>query len=258
MHSVLIPSRPHDRAESLARVTLASATHRPSMTSPSASAQSDAKKSAGATRALARVAAVCGGAADGARRRLHLTKKSDIESETHDGDGVEATAAPFGVMRPQSCKAKGRRLQQHVVQQLLRTFPELEADDVRSVSMGCSGEDIVLSPRARQLLPYAFECKNQEKLNLWSSIDQCEANAGANHPVLVFKRNREKTRVVLSLQHFLALIRRGDASSETLRASVARMRAELDLIEQSMQASGNEGGAASLSAPSDDDDSAQM
>ena len=138
-------------------------------------------------------------------------------------------------MRPQSAKAKGRRLQQHVVEQLLRTFPELAPDDVRSTSMGCAGEDVVLSPRARQLLPYAFECKNQERLNLWSSIEQCESNAGRFEPVLVFKRNREQPRVVLGLSHFLALIRRGDAPAETLRASIGRMRQELDRVEQSMR-----------------------
>ena len=45
-------------------------------------------------------------------------------------------------MRPQSAKAKGRRLQQIVCQDLLELFPSLEADDIRSTSMGCNGEDI--------------------------------------------------------------------------------------------------------------------
>ena len=38
--------------------------------------------------------------------------------------------------------------------------------------MGESGEDIQLSPAARKLIPFAFECKNQEKLNIWESLKQ--------------------------------------------------------------------------------------
>ena len=35
--------------------------------------------------------------------------------------------------------------------------------------MGMSGEDIVLSPAAKKAIRYSFECKNQERLNLWKS-----------------------------------------------------------------------------------------
>ena len=44
--------------------------------------------------------------------------------------------------------------------------------------MGESGEDIKLSPAARKLIPYSFECKNQEKLNIWEALSQAEENAG--------------------------------------------------------------------------------
>ena len=51
-----------------------------------------------------------------------------------------------------SCKAKGRRLQQTVAEDVLRAFPALEADDVRSTPMGCAGEDVQMSPRAQRLV----------------------------------------------------------------------------------------------------------
>jgi len=60
-------------------------------------------------------------------------------------------------MRPQSCKAKGRRFQQKVVADLLRTFAHLAPDDVVSTSMGAGGEDIRLSKRARDAIPLSFE-----------------------------------------------------------------------------------------------------
>ncbi len=72
--------------------------------------------------------------------------------------------------------------------------------------MGMSGEDIVLSPAAKRVIPYSFECKNQERLNLWGSLEQAEGNSQDRQPVLVFKRNRSKVYVALDFEHFLELI----------------------------------------------------
>jgi len=47
-------------------------------------------------------------------------------------------------LKPQSAKAKGRKLQQWVRDQILQRFPTLSTDDVRSTSMGASGEDVQL------------------------------------------------------------------------------------------------------------------
>ena len=43
-------------------------------------------------------------------------------------------------------KNKGKRLQNKVRDLILEKFNQLEPDDVRSVTMGDSGEDILLSP----------------------------------------------------------------------------------------------------------------
>ena len=72
--------------------------------------------------------------------------------------------------------------------------------------MGMSGEDIVLSPAAKRVIPYSVECKNQERLNLWGSLEQAEGNSQDRQPVLVFKRNRSKVYVALDFEHFLELI----------------------------------------------------
>ena len=115
--------------------------------------------------------------------------------------------SPTAAMKPQSAKAKGRRLQQLVVSDLLERFPSLTPADVRSTSMGASGEDVQLSAAARRLIPYSFEAKNQERLNLWTAIEQSRANTPAEtHPVVVFKRNNEKPHVALRWDHFVDLI----------------------------------------------------
>ena len=110
-------------------------------------------------------------------------------------------------MKTRSGKAKGRRLQNKVRDVLLEHFSEeLEPDDIRTAIMGETGEDIKLSPAARKLIPYSFECKNQEKLNIWSSLEQAEENSGDYPPVLIFKRNRSKTYVTIELEEFMKLI----------------------------------------------------
>ena len=111
-------------------------------------------------------------------------------------------------MKTRSAKNKGKRLQNSVRDILLETFKEhLEQDDIKSTTMGESGEDIQLSPAARKLIPYSIECKNQEKLNIWSALEQAENNSGDYNPVLIFKRNRSKTYAVLEMKDFIDLIK---------------------------------------------------
>jgi hypothetical protein len=80
--------------------------------------------------------------------------------------------------------------------------------------MGVSGEDLQLSPAARKLIPFAIECKNQEKLNVWDSLKQAEENSGDYDPVLIFKRNRSKTYAVINIEKFIELINENSKSSK--------------------------------------------
>ena len=117
-------------------------------------------------------------------------------------------------MKTRSAKNKGKRLQNKVKELLLESFNSLEQDDIRSAIMGETGEDIKLSPAARRLIPYSFECKNQEKINIWDSLNQAEENSGDYEPVLIFKRNRSKTYAVLEIQKFIELINGNNKSSK--------------------------------------------
>ena len=114
-------------------------------------------------------------------------------------------------MKTRSAKNKGKRLQNDVRDLILETFKELEPDDVRSTTMGDSGEDVLLSPAARKLFPFSVECKNQEKLNIWSSLQQAEDNAGEHIPSVVFKRNRSKTYVAFELDKLMEILNEKDS-----------------------------------------------
>ena len=111
-------------------------------------------------------------------------------------------------MKIKSAKAKGRNLQNLVRDKLRSIFvgKVLEEDDIKSQTMGMSGEDIVLTPSAKKVIPYSFECKNTERLNLWKSLEQCESNCEDRNPVLVIKRNRSEVYGIIKFDKFLNLI----------------------------------------------------
>ncbi len=111
-------------------------------------------------------------------------------------------------MRPQSAKAKGRRLCAALKEELLKILP-LEPDDLQVTSSGAGGEDLKLSPRARGILPFVFEAKNQEALNIWAAFKQAESHWEKHHtkedlyPALVFKRNHSEMMIAMTLEDFL-------------------------------------------------------
>ena len=110
-------------------------------------------------------------------------------------------------MKPSSAKAKGRRLQQYVAD-AVRSVLRLHAPDVQPAIMGESGMDIKLSMEARRHFPYATECKNVQRLNVWAALKQCEENAKDGlSPLLVFSRNRDGVYCVVTLEHLLELRR---------------------------------------------------
>lgn len=109
-------------------------------------------------------------------------------------------------MRPQSCKSKGRRFQQKIARDIIDAFPHLKEDDAISTSMGAGGEDIRLSTAARNALPISIECKCQEKLNVWSCLEQARSNTPAGAaPCLIFSRNRSPTYAVVPWEVLLGL-----------------------------------------------------
>lgn len=106
-------------------------------------------------------------------------------------------------MNPQSAKAKGRKLQQWVRDAILHRYRSLESDDVRSTSMGAGGEDVLLSPAARSLLPVSIECKFLASMAFYKWYDQAVINApkGAE-PIVVAKANHRKPVVIVDADYF--------------------------------------------------------
>lgn len=111
-------------------------------------------------------------------------------------------------MKPQSAKAKGRKLQQYVRDEILVYFPELEEDDVKSTGMGQQGEDVQLSPKARAVLQgISIECKSLARIAAYRYYEQAKEH-GKGRPVVVMKENNSKPLVLIDFSFFMELLQR--------------------------------------------------
>lgn len=116
-------------------------------------------------------------------------------------------------MKTSSAKAKGRRCAQEARDALVAHGREkgLALGDFIITSSGEAGPDIKLSPLAQQAYPFAIECKNVEKLNIWEALKQAESHINDEYkyevPLLIFTRNRANLYCSLKLEHLLALLK---------------------------------------------------
>ena len=109
-------------------------------------------------------------------------------------------------MKTQSAKAKGRRFQQWVRDQLIEQL-NVHPEDIESRSMGAGGEDLIMARAARAKFPYSIECKNQESVNVWKSYEQAVENSGNYEPIVIIKRNKSKPLVLIDAEHFVSLLK---------------------------------------------------
>lgn len=115
---------------------------------------------------------------------------------------------------PASHKAKGRRLQQAVRQDLVDRLG-IDPGDILSTAMGQSGCDLYLSPAARERFGFGVECKAQERIALPEWWQQCARNAAAEGltPLLILKQSRREALAVLRWDDLLALLQNVPANS---------------------------------------------
>lgn len=109
-------------------------------------------------------------------------------------------------MKPSSCKAKGRRFQQFIrdeLRGLCKAYEIVEDADIESRGMGQQGEDIIISPRARQFINYYIEAKNVENLNVHTVFtEHYEKYKNKGLALLVHTKNRSVPLVTLTWEDF--------------------------------------------------------
>ena len=114
-------------------------------------------------------------------------------------------------MKTSSCKAKGRKFQQYIAEQISNILDiPLGADElIRSRESGQKGVDVVLLGKAKEKFPWSVECKNVEKLNWWDAIKQARTNQlDGTDWLLVVKKNHEGPVIVIDSMVFFKLFYR--------------------------------------------------
>jgi hypothetical protein len=108
-----------------------------------------------------------------------------------------------------AAKAKGRGGQNEIRDKLLETFTEFEPDDIKSTTMGDTGEDIQLSPAARKKLPITIEVKRR-KSGMKMAYDYIEqaSKHGKGEPVVFFRADRKDWITMISIDHYMELLRK--------------------------------------------------
>lgn len=110
-------------------------------------------------------------------------------------------------MKTHSAKQKGRTLQQWVRDKIIKVFPILTLNDVRSCSMGAGGKDVQLSALAKDLFPFAIECKNLKAFAGYKFYNQALANRAEDEiPMVVVKANRQKPLAIVDAEFFIELV----------------------------------------------------
>ena len=107
-------------------------------------------------------------------------------------------------MKTQSRKAKGRRLQQKFMQLLIEKL-DIDSEDIESRSMGAGGEDVQLSPAAREFFPYQVECKNLAKIAVYNYYEQAKEH-GYHQPVVFIKQNQSRPLAIIDAEYFFKMV----------------------------------------------------
>ena len=106
-------------------------------------------------------------------------------------------------------KQKGRLFQQKCRDRILKAFKPYGVlpDDCKSTAMGQGGEDIQLSPYARQYFPFSVECKKHKSFAIYKPYEQCKTNAPkGTTPIVFVEGDRKKPLAVLGMEEFFELL----------------------------------------------------
>jgi len=100
---------------------------------------------------------------------------------------------------------KGKRFELQVAKYLSKEFETSIRRTPNSGGLSIKG-DIMATQGI--LSEFNWECKNQEKLNIWKALEQSRNDCIGSHkePLVVFTKNFEKDYVALELKDFVQIL----------------------------------------------------
>ncbi|MDA1338249.1 MAG: hypothetical protein O2871_02705 [bacterium] len=109
-------------------------------------------------------------------------------------------------MKNDSKQAKGRYLQNLVRDRIVKLYPVLTKQDIRTSMRSETGADIkLLTQIARKLFPFSIETKNrQEFRQIYNHFEQAKRHTNQT-PLLIIKMNRERPLAIIDMEFFFKL-----------------------------------------------------
>ena len=102
---------------------------------------------------------------------------------------------------------KGKRFERDVANQLNKKFGTNVRRTPQSGGMEIKGDIICIDDNSI-ISEFSFECKNQEKLNIWKALKQSTADApGGKMPVVVFTKNHERDYLAIEFEDFMNILK---------------------------------------------------
>ena len=102
---------------------------------------------------------------------------------------------------------KGKNFERAVARILNIAFKTNVRRTPMSGGMSIKGDIIDINPDS-VLFDYHFECKNQEKLNIWKALAQARSDRPMGKTaIVVFTKNHEKDYVALEFEDFMNLLK---------------------------------------------------
>tara|TARA_Y100000385_G_scaffold79884_1_gene81437 strand:- start:455 stop:808 length:354 start_codon:yes stop_codon:yes gene_type:complete len=100
---------------------------------------------------------------------------------------------------------KGKRFELRIAKDLAKKFDTNIRRTPNSGGLSIKGDILTTSGI---LSEYSWECKNQEKLNIWKALHQSEGDAAGTRktPVVVFTKNFENDYAALRYEDFVNLL----------------------------------------------------
>lgn len=110
-------------------------------------------------------------------------------------------------MNARSGKAKAV-LHQNEIRDYLRMFlcPPLHEEDILSRQMGGSGSDIILTPAAKNIIPFHIECKRHEDTTWQNTYKSAyQQTFKENFPLLIRRKSHSKNHFYARLHEILEI-----------------------------------------------------
>ncbi len=110
-------------------------------------------------------------------------------------------------MGGKSSQQKGKRFEREIAKQINKKFETNVRRTPLSGGLNFKGDIICIDDNSI-ISEFSFECKNQEKLNIWKALQQSKNDAPARTmPVVVFTKNHETEYIALEFEDFLNIIK---------------------------------------------------